>query len=161
MKSDYNGLAEQSEMNQSVDENFNILFNIALSNWCTGGRAGHIDYSTQSQIVQHGQQSTVLHPARKVQLPVPAAPGVDINSLTSVLLLQTLTKSGLLSSTTSESLPHSGAANVPAPSPVTPTHTCAAAEPSASPPLLSPSQLSRFLRYAEAKLDVHNTTIYK
>ncbi|KAI6024302.1 hypothetical protein EDC04DRAFT_2900257 [Pisolithus marmoratus] len=68
-------------------------------------------------------KATCLHPAPKVQAaqalihPVPpATPTVDINSLTSVLLLQTLTKSGLLSSLT----PVAPAIAL-APPPVTPT----------------------------------------
>ncbi|KAI6126581.1 hypothetical protein F5141DRAFT_1209871 [Pisolithus sp. B1] len=68
-------------------------------------------------------QATCLHPVHKVQAaqalihPVPpATPTININPLTSVLLLQTLTKSSLLSSPTPVA-----PAVPPASSPVTPT----------------------------------------
>ncbi|KAI6041786.1 hypothetical protein EDC04DRAFT_2892670 [Pisolithus marmoratus] len=100
-----------------------------------------------------------LHPMCKVQAlaqpPPPTTPPLDVNALTSVLLLQMLTKSGLLPSSVPAT--PSGQSIL---SPVTPPQ--ANAEHSLSLPLIpSPTQLSRFLHFAEVNLGVCNATKYK
>ena len=109
-----------------------------------------------------------LHPARKAQAaqpPVPATPAIDLSSLTSVLLLQTLTNSGLLSSAISPPGPTtinaSQAVQSAVPAPSTPICTPTKARGPGSPPIPSPSQLRRFLRYAERHLGVSNATMYE
>ncbi|KAI6016595.1 hypothetical protein BKA83DRAFT_4497681 [Pisolithus microcarpus] len=104
-------------------------------------------------------EATYLHPMCKMQaLAQPTPPttlSLNVNSLTSVLLLQMLTKSGLLSSSV-PAAPPSGSV----PSPVTPTQ--AHAELITSSPLVpSPTQLSRFLLFAEMNLGVCNATRYE
>lgn len=102
-----------------------------------------------------------LHPAHKEQaqkaasqsLPSPN-PAPDINSITSVLLLQmlaNLSSSGTCSPST---------ATVPtAPALTMPVHHVL--ERSASLPVPSPSKLMRFLRYAETELHVENATAFE
>ncbi|KAG9317923.1 hypothetical protein JVU11DRAFT_2155 [Chiua virens] len=98
-----------------------------------------------------------LHPARKaqalntVQSPAQNSAMPNINSITSVILLQTLAN---LSQPTG--LPHSP--NIPA-LPTTPVRR--ASERSTSPPVLSPSQLMQFLKYAEMELHIVNATTYE
>ncbi|KAI6011735.1 hypothetical protein EDC04DRAFT_2905321 [Pisolithus marmoratus] len=94
-------------------------------------------------------KATCLHPAP------PATPTIDINSLTSVLLLQTLTKSSLLSSPTPVT-----PAIAPAPPPVTPTQPAINPVPY-SPLVPSPTELSHFLRYAEVNLGICNAMRYE
>lgn len=97
-----------------------------------------------------------LHPVCKAQSqpqPPPSSNSVpNINSLTSVLLLQTLANSGLL--------PHVLSTHAPStPTSTTPVHS--AVEKSSSPPLLSPSQLLQFLKYTEKDLGVSDATMYE
>ncbi|KAI6010317.1 hypothetical protein EDC04DRAFT_2580985, partial [Pisolithus marmoratus] len=91
-------------------------------------------------------KATYLHPVCKMQAhsqpPPPFTPSVDVNTLTSVLLIQTLTKSGLLPSST----------------PATPSDK----ELTSSSPLFpSPTQLSHFLHFAESNLSVSNAIRYE
>jgi hypothetical protein len=99
-----------------------------------------------------------LHPTRKVQPPPAPTPSVDVNSLTSVLLLQMLTNSGLLQSTGSPAAkaPPQAALVPSAAPPVTPLH-----KSPPSPPLPSPIQLKCFLLYAETNLKVRNASQYE
>ena len=93
-----------------------------------------------------------LYPTWKAQ-PPPALtlmPSVDVNSITSILLFQMLTNSGLLQSTSS-----SPAAKAPPPIP-----SAAPAPAPPSPPLPSPMQPNCFLLYAETDLRVCNASQY-
>ncbi|KIO15009.1 hypothetical protein M404DRAFT_17863 [Pisolithus tinctorius Marx 270] len=92
-----------------------------------------------------------LHPAHKVQ--AQASQNIDINSITSVLLLQMLANSGFLS----PSVPRAHTSPVLPPA----TPTCVPPDPPISPPIPSPSHLSCFLHYAEMNLGVHNATLYE
>ena len=102
-----------------------------------------------------------LHSTRTAQPPPAptATPSVDLNSLTSVLLLQMLTNSGLLQSTSSPInagvAPQAALISSTVP-PVTSPGLC---EP--SPRLLSPTQLKWFLLYAETKLKVRDASQYE
>ncbi|KIK75744.1 hypothetical protein PAXRUDRAFT_784664, partial [Paxillus rubicundulus Ve08.2h10] len=77
-----------------------------ILDWCCALKAGEATLSTPPNIISFNIacKATVLHPACKggpsaqiltiVPLPIPA---IDVNALTSVLLLQPLTKSRLIS----------------------------------------------------------------
>ena len=112
-----------------------------------------------------------LHPMRKAQalntnsqsLTMPAQnPMPDINSLTSVILLQMLTN---LSQ--SARPPHGSntttpnTSTIPAVSSPPKTPVRCTSERSTSPPVPSPSQLLRFLKFAETELHVVNATVYE
>ncbi|KAF8132039.1 hypothetical protein EV363DRAFT_1480092 [Boletus edulis] len=103
-----------------------------------------------------------LHPARKAQaqtasqLPSPN-PATDINSLTSVLLLQTIAN---LSQSTGTRTPPVANPTPPILIPTTPVRH-ASAKATTSPPVPSPSQLARFLEYAETELHVLNATAFE
>jgi hypothetical protein len=80
---------------------------------------------------------------------------VDLNALTSVLLLQTLTKSGLISlPSSSEALPRQQSAALSMPT--TPTWSSARLPPTVelSPLQRTPTQLCRFLQHAETRLRI-------
>ncbi|KIK21554.1 hypothetical protein PISMIDRAFT_12181 [Pisolithus microcarpus 441] len=106
-------------------------------------------------------RATHLHPICKVQAlsqpPPLITPSVDVNALTSVLLLQTLTKSGLIPSSTPATPTPTSCPVLP---PVTPTRGDTE-KISSSPLLLLPTQLSLFLRFAEANLGISNTSRYE
>ncbi|KAG9309093.1 hypothetical protein JVU11DRAFT_10976 [Chiua virens] len=96
------------------------------------------------------------------------SPAIDINSLTSVLLIQTLAQSGLLPSiagAVTSNLGISAQAGMPhalAPSPQIPTRQKNLSGTASSPPLVpSPSHLICYLKHAEAHLGVHNALLYR
>jgi hypothetical protein len=101
------------------------------------------------------------------------SPALDVNSLTSVLLMQTLAPSGLLSSVAGPDpgvvTSNLGASSLaPAPltvmsSPQTPTQQKYCSEAMSSPPALihSPSHLTCYLEYAEERLGVQHALAYK
>ncbi|KAI6014756.1 hypothetical protein BKA83DRAFT_4498896 [Pisolithus microcarpus] len=111
------------------------------------GLTGAVLFNMSASCMQAAQ--ALIHP-----MP-PATPTININSLTSVLLLQTLTKSGLLSSLTpvAPAIP-------PASSPVTPTQPAMNPVP-CSPLVPSPTQLLHFLCYAEVNLGICNAIRYE
>lgn len=103
-------------------------------------------------------KGTPLHPSRKAQLPSQPAPlnGVDINSLTSVLLLQALTNLGSgLVQPTAAAQPVTPSHNPQCPPPVTPRKPAIPALPP------SPSDLKRFLTYAETYFSVEDSARYE
>ncbi|KIK93716.1 hypothetical protein PAXRUDRAFT_144441, partial [Paxillus rubicundulus Ve08.2h10] len=79
---------------------------------------------------------------------------LDINSLTPVILLQTLSD---LSSARTHSPTTTTILTVSAP--MTPVHCVP--ERSTSPPVPSPSQLMQFLKYAEMELHIENATMFE
>ncbi|KAF9238400.1 hypothetical protein BU15DRAFT_75336 [Melanogaster broomeanus] len=69
-----------------------------ILDWCHALDAGEATLSTPPNIDSFNvaYKAPALHPARKAMLSAPPpTPVVDVNGLTSVLLLQTLTKSGV------------------------------------------------------------------
>ena len=84
---------------------------------------------------------------------------MDVNSLTSILLLQMLTNSGLLLSAGSPVAKAPPALNPSTVPPATPPHK--PPQPPPSPPLPSPTQLKRFLLYAETTRKVRNASQYE
>ena len=100
-----------------------------------------------------------LHPTRKAQ-PPPAptpTPSVDVNSVMSILPLQMLTNSGLLPSASSPAATKAAPDSVPSAVPaVSSVH-----KPPLPLPFPSPTQLKRFLSYAETELGVHDASQYK
>ncbi|KIK82027.1 hypothetical protein PAXRUDRAFT_14938 [Paxillus rubicundulus Ve08.2h10] len=111
-------------------------------------------------------KAPILHHVRRpsAQSVAPASPAVNVNSLTSVLLIQTLAQSGLLSS----------AAGVVTPKPCTSTHTVPLVSrqtptwkknhddaTSSSQLIPSPSHLTHFLKYTEEHLGVHHVQLHK
>ncbi|KIK91253.1 hypothetical protein PAXRUDRAFT_149910 [Paxillus rubicundulus Ve08.2h10] len=130
--------------------------------WCCALEEGQAMLKTPPNIESFNiaNKAPVLHPAHKSHIPtpisVPLTLQVDVNSLTSVLLLQTLANSGLLSSTPVQSTISCSQTDLPAPSPVTPTYQTVV------PPLVPTlPQLSRLLQYAETCLGVHHAPTYE
>ena len=143
----HSGIVEILPLQQ---KHFNII---------TGRRSGYIDHTIKYSLIQHRKQSTFLHLTQKAQ-PPPAStptPSVDVNSVTSILLLQMLTNSGLLPSASSPT------ATKAAPNPVPPAVPAVASvhKPPLSPPFLSLTQLKCFLLYAGTELGVHDASQYK
>ncbi|KIJ57767.1 hypothetical protein HYDPIDRAFT_34805 [Hydnomerulius pinastri MD-312] len=103
-------------------------------------------------------KAPALHPSHRS---VPQPQGVDptlLTILTSALLVQQLTNSGLLSGTPT-TVPSTAAH---ATTPTTPT--CKGVildQPGSSPPIPTPTTLGRFLCHAEDKLGVVNATSYE
>ncbi|KAI6045834.1 hypothetical protein EDC04DRAFT_2598430 [Pisolithus marmoratus] len=135
-----------------------------ILDWCHALEEGQVTLHMPPNIKSFNiaNKATCLHPACKAQAAralihpaPPATPTVDINSLTSVLLLQTLTKSSLLSSPT----PVAPAITL-APPLVTPTQPAINPVPY-SPLVPSPTQLSCFLHYAEVNLGICNAMGYE
>jgi hypothetical protein len=110
--------------------------------------------ANKAPVLSHGRRASA-------QLPPPA---IDINSLTSVLLIQMLAQSGLLSLTAGAVTSNLG---TPMPcaialSPQTPTRQKNHDEARSPLQLVpSPSHLMRYLKYAKAHLGVHNALAYK
>ncbi|KAI6016777.1 hypothetical protein PISMIDRAFT_18143 [Pisolithus microcarpus 441] len=130
-----------------------------ILDWCWALEEGQATLHTPPNIESFNvaNKATHLHPTCKAQAPAqPPTTPVDLNALTSVLLLQTLTKSSVLSSPT-PSTPHLGSI----PPPVTPTRVVQGAAENPSPPVPSPTQLSHFLCHAETNLGVHNATQFE
>ncbi|KAI6028029.1 hypothetical protein BKA83DRAFT_4123865 [Pisolithus microcarpus] len=102
-----------------------------IDNWCITLEDGQAMINVLLNIPSFdlANKAPVLHPTHKAAAHLPS-PSVDVNSLTSVLLLQTLTQSSLLTS-------QQVASQTPA-VPCTPTHDQAAIV--SSPPIPSPSQ---------------------
>ncbi|KAI6022829.1 hypothetical protein BKA83DRAFT_11121 [Pisolithus microcarpus] len=124
-----------------------------ILDWCWAREEGQATLHTPPNIKSFNMANklTHLHPTCKAQAPAqPHTTPVDLNALTSILLLQTLMKSGILSSP-APSTPCLSSI----PSPVTPTQ----ANP--LPPVPLPSQLSHFLCHAETNLSVHNATQFE
>ncbi|KAI6025200.1 hypothetical protein BKA83DRAFT_4491946 [Pisolithus microcarpus] len=130
-----------------------------ILDWCRALEEGQATLHTPPNIESFNMANklTHLHPTCKAQAPAqPPTTLVDLNALTSILLLQTLMKSGILSSPTPSTPCLSSI-----PSPVTPTQAVQGAAENPSPPVPSPSQLSRFLHHAETNLGVHNATQFE
>ena len=91
----------------------------------------------------------------------PAAPATpDLSTLTSIMLLQTLAQleSGLLQLVATPSAVHSPSTRR---TPQTPPQMRGKGTTASSPPIPSPSQLARYLQYAEANLGVRHALSYK
>ncbi|KAI5998888.1 hypothetical protein EDC04DRAFT_2909211 [Pisolithus marmoratus] len=108
-----------------------------ICDWCLALEDGQAMISVPPNIPSFdpANKALALHPARKA--PVHSLlPSVDVNSLTSVLLLQMLTQSSLLTSqlaaVLSSTIPH--------------TSTRCQEATASSPPIPSPLQLTRFLQ---------------
>jgi len=140
-----------------------------ILDWACTIEEGHATLSTPPNIdsFNPANKAPVLHAKRASAqlLPLSPAPAVDVNSLTSVLLMQTLAQSGLLSSAAGTITPVNSSAPAPAPrpglsSPQTPTQQKDNTPP--SPQLIpSPSHLVHYLEYAEAHLGVHDALTHK
>ena len=108
--------------------------------------------TNKASVLSHGKRASAL------TAPSPS-PAIDVNSLISVLLIQTLAQLGLLSSNSgiSAGMPH-----VLAPSPQTPTRQKKhSSEATLSPPIPSPSHLIRYLKHAKTHLGVNNALLYR
>lgn len=111
-------------------------------------------------------KGTCLHPLRKVQvLSQLATPGsIDVNSLTSVLLLQTLTNlnSGLMQSATAPPPTESAeSAQITTNNPLPPNPMTLPCKPASPTPIPSLSHLTHFLAYAETHLGVQHVSTYQ
>ncbi|KAF9231874.1 hypothetical protein BU15DRAFT_67972 [Melanogaster broomeanus] len=127
-----------------------------ILDWCRALKAGKATLSTPPNIDSFNiaHKALALHPARKAMLSAPPpTPAIDVNALTSVLLLQTLTKSGLIPTNSTE--------NLLPPTPMTPTPLPSHNISKLSPIVHTPTQLSRFLKHAEKHLGVSNATSFK
>ena len=131
-------------------------FNI-LTVW----RSGYVDHTAKYSFIQHSKQVTFFAFNTKAQPPpaLTATPSVDLNSLTSILLLQMLTNSGLLQSTSSPITAGVAPQAALVPSTVPPVTPPGLREP--PPRLPSPTQLKHFLLYAETKLKVRDASQYE
>ncbi|KAI6033484.1 hypothetical protein BKA83DRAFT_4120971 [Pisolithus microcarpus] len=134
-----------------------------IRDWCIALEDGQATIKVPPNIPSFdlANKAPILHPARKATAHLPS-PSVDVNSLTSVLLLQTLTQSGLLTAGQQGTPQGSTVPHTPQKGPATPCTPSRnpVAAPS-SPPIPSPSQLTRFLQYAETNLGVRYAMSYK
>lgn len=137
-----------------------------VRDWCLALEDGQATIAIPPNIESFNaaNKAPALHPARKAAAqpaaPQPAAPAAaDISSLTSVILLRTLAQldSGLLNSSTP---PFASVPSTSSPStPQTPTQQ--RGDVPSSPPIPSPTQLARYLEYAETNLGVRYASSYK
>ncbi|KAF9235503.1 hypothetical protein BU15DRAFT_64766 [Melanogaster broomeanus] len=126
-----------------------------ILDWCCTLEAGEAMLSTPPNIASFNiaHKAPALHPARKAMLSAPPpTPAIDINAL-SVLLLQTLTKSGLI--------PTNSIENLLPPTPMTPTPLPSYNVSKLSPIVHTPTQLSCFLKHAEKHLGVSNVMSFE
>ncbi|KAG6380500.1 hypothetical protein JVT61DRAFT_8658 [Boletus reticuloceps] len=143
-----------------------------ILDWAHAIEEGHATLDTPPNIdsFNTANKAPILH-ARRAQAqllpPVPApVPAIDVNSLTSVLLIQTLAQSGLLGLTANTVTPvnPSMSIHVPVPlsTPQTPTWQRNHSDATLSPQLVpSLSHLMRYLEYAEVHLGVRHALTYK
>ncbi|KAI5980479.1 hypothetical protein EDC04DRAFT_2917958 [Pisolithus marmoratus] len=130
-----------------------------ILDWCQALEEGQVTLHTPPNIKSFNManKATHLHPTCKAQAPAqPPMTQVDLNALTSVLLLQTLTKSSVLSSP-APSTPHLSSIL----SPVMPTQAVQGAAENPSPLVPLWSQLSCFLCHTKTNLSIHNTTQFE
>ncbi|KIK95411.1 hypothetical protein PAXRUDRAFT_11457 [Paxillus rubicundulus Ve08.2h10] len=136
--------------------------------WARALEKGQVTLSMPPNIESFNpaNNAPILHHARRpsVQSVAPASPAVDVNSLTSVLLIQVMAQLGLLSLAAGVVTPKQCTSmhTVPLVSPQAPTwkknHDGATSSPQLIP---SPSHLTCFLKYAEEHLGVCHAQLHK
>ena len=132
-----------------------------ILDWARALEAGHATLHVPPNIdsFNPANKASILH-AKRLQspaLPSPS-PAVDINSLASVLLIQAITKTGLFPSTASSDAPTPEKLSTSTSTPQTPTWQKNALTSELIP---SPSQLTRYFKYAETHLGVCHALTYK
>ncbi|KAI6039442.1 hypothetical protein EDC04DRAFT_2895240 [Pisolithus marmoratus] len=138
-----------------------LLTPAMILDWCHALEDGEATLRSPPNLESFNMANkvTYLHPMRKVQAlaqpPPPTMLPLDVNALTSVLLLQMLTKSGLLPSSVPTTPSGQSILSL-----VTPPRANAEHSPS-SPLVPLPTQLSCFLHFAEVNLGICNATKYE
>ena len=121
-------------------------------------------------------KAPILHPACKATAQPVTVPAPDITALTSVILLRVLTQmdAGLVQSPTAPSAPTPSMHTPTTPhtptrqardaptelAPYTPTWQAKVKDVASSPPIHSPTHLTRYLQFAEANLGVKHVISY-